>query len=249
LDNIALVTDPTNDQEDAPALQAQIDALTRRVESLSKQSAEKEPASLARQRPVQAVVGGVAVAIAVLFYLVLANADDARRDVDFARSETNVVRQVSARAQNGVSRLESRVTVLEARPVPRPAAATAKHVPRFSTVVRPGTVRSVTGDAPVSKGDECTLSVKSADGGSGLNCRIHLRCGGKALYGKALGGFLICNIDDGKPTFGRDEDPSSSHRKGELGDPRFELDLTKNRVVVSDGPTPEFSVEVALEVR
>lgn len=236
-------------EDDSQDLAAQVEKLTQQVEELRKLASTGAP-PIHRQRPFQIVVGVFAVAIGILFYLVFANAGQAKNDVEWARAETHTVRQMATQAQNGAIRLESRVQMLEARPVPRPAVPEVKpHVPQFSTVVRSGKVKSVTGDAPVAKGDTCTLSVKSAYGGSGLNCRAHLRCGDKVLYGKGLGGFLVCNIDDGKPTFARDEDPSSGGSSGDLGDPRFELDLPKNRAVVSDGPTPEFSVEVALEVR
>lgn len=112
-------------------------------------------------------------------------------------------------------------------------------MPTFQPVVRSGEVTEVTGTAPASVGDTCTVTVISRNGGNDLNCQASVRCGAATIYGGGTVGYLVCGIEDGQPTFGRDEETR--------GDPMLELNLAGDTVVVSDEPEPKYSVTIALD--
>ena len=129
------------------------------------------------------------------------------------------------------------------RPIPPPSVP-----PAFAPIVRRGEVTAVEGEAPVKKGAVCRVKVTSAAAGPELNCRVQIRCDatgepGEAaplIYGRTGKGYLLCGLSGGEVTYGKDEDPT-----GDAGDPKLELDLRNDRVVVADA-SPEYRVTIDL---
>ncbi len=64
---------------------------------------------------------------------------------------------------------------------------------------------------------------------SGFNCRVLLRCRGELIYGRDGTGFNDCTLRDGEIVAANDTGTTA-----ENSDPRFDLDLDRGRLVVSD---------------
>jgi hypothetical protein len=113
---------------------------------------------------------------------------------------------------------------------------------RFQALSRVGHVVVTTGDGPAPAGTVCTVSATPTFAFEGYNCRLEVNCAGQIVYGGADRGYMRCGYRDGLPSFGADR--AVTHHDG---DPRLDLDLESNRVVVSDGPTPRYSIAIALD--
>lgn len=114
----------------------------------------------------------------------------------------------------------------------------------FDQVHRAGTVVRATGETSVARGDRCTVDLAPVGDLYAFNCRAEVRCGGVLLYGGEDLGYMMCSLDDGRAVFAQDSDVTRDD-----GDPRLTLDLVWDRVVVSDGPAAEHTVEISLDVR
>jgi hypothetical protein len=192
-----------------------------------------------RNRRKRFLFGGVAILVA-LGIGGWQTYQEAKRATRYAQMADSNASQAQSRAANAEMRASNAMSRTEYVALTVAAA--------FQPIVLDGRVTNIEGDAPVASGAACTVKVLAANVGE-LNCRVIVRCGDKLLYGKSGSGYLTCNMKDGLPTFGRDADGSARSKATDSGDPMFELDLPKERVVVSDGPSPAYSVEIALTAR
>jgi hypothetical protein len=212
--------------EKTEVLEAAVDAQEKRIGQLEAQRGIRLSRRLSWGAGLLA--SGLVVATFVLYFEV----EEARHDASAARmgsssalGQANMAAMNAQQALNAAQRLQS------------------KPEPSFPPVVRKGTVAATTGEAPVSQDAACTVTVIGRSGGNGLNCRVEVRCADEIIYGKPGVGYLICNIDaSGRPTFGRDGGFTSENK-----DPKIELDLANDRVVVSDDQPSLYTVEIALE--
>ncbi len=213
-----------SDSDALRGLRLQVDALQRELAAL-------------RTRTNRAAIVAVVVVLAAgggIYSL----ADDAKDTAAFAQAnstsgfnQANVAYTEAVKARSAVQQLRSEM--------PSPTGPSSPPLPpAFSPVVRPGHVAATTGVAPVAVGDSCTVTVVPNSGGGDLNCQITVRCADEMIYGGTRLGYLVCGMVDGQPSFGRDNDTGA--------DPKLELDLAGNRVVVEDGPSPAFTVTVEL---
>lgn len=172
---------------------------------------------------VAAGLGGVAgIAGLVAAMNATDEADRAEWRASGAESKANNADNHARRALNEVAQLRRELAV---RPHPAPPPAP----PAFPPFVTRAAVASVTGEAAVAEGDGCRVEVQARSSG-GLNCRVEVTCGETILYGdKATNGYVLCGIEDGRPTVAVDDDET-----GTGGDPKLELDVPGRRVVVSD---------------
>lgn len=169
-----------------------------------------------------------------------------------AETETRE-RHVEARArllEDQLSRTEQRVAELEEEraarraPPPEPPRSLppepwAPERPSARTLARRALVERVTGPAPVTRGQACTVDLDVEAG----ECRAHVRCDGVGLYpDPGNGGYFPCEADVEGPIQGADV------RRTEIsGDPRFGYDRARDRATVSDGLDAEaWSVELRL---
>jgi len=225
---------------EAAALREQLGEQSVLLAGLSKEmSALRQRRGLEVTRRVWCAAGAVLVAIAITLgvtYEAASDADDrswrAEAQASQAQNQANNAHSLA----DGAHDLARQALALAGGP----PIAGQPSPPKFDPVVRAGRVGSVTGNAPVSEADACTVTVVSRYGGDDLNCQVDIRCGEQTIYGSQNMGYLICNIEDGRPTFGRDHDPTLVG-----GDPKLELDLAGDRVVVSD-TEPDFSVTIVL---
>ncbi|MCK6590233.1 MAG: hypothetical protein HUU21_01825 [Polyangiaceae bacterium] len=112
---------------------------------------------------------------------------------------------------------------------------------RFPRVERFGSVASVSGDAGVTVGEACSVAVKPARLGSGINCKVSVTCGNELIYGGGAAGYARCELRDGALVSASDGDPS-----GVDGDSAFTLDLAANRLSVSDKGDTTFELTIDL---
>jgi hypothetical protein len=115
----------------------------------------------------------------------------------------------------------------------------------FDLVLLPGRVRRATGQAPVATGASCTIEVRPNTGEH--NCRSIVTCGETLVYGTDGQGYNTCGLRDERPSFARDSNITDND-----GDPMFELDLARQRIVISDGATAEeleYTIEIAVDDR
>ena len=83
------------------------------------------------------------------------------------------------------------------------------------------TVRSVTGQAPVGVGAECSFPVSRRPPERGLEwCQTQIVCGGVRLYGSDSGGYFRCAFTDSPPAVSGGDDRTS----GSDGDPAMRMD-------------------------
>ncbi|HEU4538228.1 MAG TPA: serine/threonine-protein kinase [Polyangiaceae bacterium] len=100
----------------------------------------------------------------------------------------------------------------------------------------------VRGDAPIKRGDACTLRVEPEPSGP-HNCRAKLTCGGAVLYGGGEGGYNDCPVRGGRPTGFIDRESSPVD-----GDAKASVDLLGGRAWLSD-ETLEASYRVDFSLR
>lgn len=125
----------------------------------------------------------------------------------------------------------------------------------FSPVVRSGRVSAITGDVEgrTHVAERCQIEVwpvaRLYDRTVGWNCRIEVFCGENSLYGPYNGpegdedwGWARCGVRDGAPTYASDFTASEGG-----GDPRLEMRLPENRVVISDGEDPGYRIDIRLD--
>jgi len=241
-------------RNDSAALRARIEDLDREAAALREQLGQlsvqlagvsKEMSALRQRRGVEvtrrvwwaagAVLAAVAITLGVTYEAVSDAEDRSWRAEDQASQAQSQAINAHNLASGAYDQARQALALAGGPPI-----AGQPSPPKFEPVVRAGRVESVTGNAPVSEADVCTVTVVSRYGGNDLNCQIDIRCGEQTIYGSRNMGYLICNIEDGRPTFGRDHDPTLVG-----GDPQLELDLARDRVVVSD-TEPDFSVTIVL---
>jgi hypothetical protein len=134
---------------------------------------------------------------------------------------------------------------LDVEPVSTPVASSGPLFPvqgegeGITRAVHAARVVHTSGAAPVSAGDQCTVSVIAATPRSGWSCRTFIRCGDKALYGEQRTGYTDCSGDVAQI---RDLGYSL-----EDGDPHLEADLARGRVTLTENDTVTWGVELRLE--
>jgi hypothetical protein len=125
---------------------------------------------------------------------------------------------------------------LSSAAAPLHPAHTEAALPFAERLHRKGTVRAVTGDAPVRAGASCEVSLLPV---WGKRCRARVRCGGETLYGAGTSGYLDCHVNEGRPVRARDTVQDS--------DPAVELDVTEGTVTVDDQTQArKFTAQIAL---
>jgi len=96
--------------------------------------------------------------------------------------------------------------------------------PLGEPVAREGVAVEATGGS-FDAGAECDVQVDQARRLGGYNCRITVSCAGQTLYGgERLGGYVRCDVEDGRYLGGVDDRLD--------GDPKIDLDLDEGLVVV-----------------
>jgi hypothetical protein len=108
-------------------------------------------------------------------------------------------------------------------------------------VKREGFVTTVSGDAPASVGDVCSVSVRPANSVRRTNCRVVVRCGEETLYGRTGAGYAHCDVRDGTPASATDMGDTSDD-----GDPILTLNLTAGNLIVSDEGDKPYEVTINL---
>lgn len=112
---------------------------------------------------------------------------------------------------------------------------------RIPSVSRSGSVTSVSGDASVSAGAECSVTVKHGRIGPDINCKVSVKCGDEIIYGWGAAGFARCEVRDGSVVSASDGGVS-----GDDGDPTLMLDLAARRVSVSDKGAKTYEIAIDL---
>jgi hypothetical protein len=112
---------------------------------------------------------------------------------------------------------------------------------KVPNVVRSGSVASVSGDALVAAGAECSVSVKPARLRPGINCKVSVQCGAETIYGEGESGYARCEVRDGSIASAVDTESSASD-----SDPVLALDLPARRLIVSDTGLRSYKVEIDL---
>lgn len=110
-----------------------------------------------------------------------------------------------------------------------------------------GEVTSTTGEAPVSAGATCDLSVTvepDYPDAIPFNCKLRVTCEDQVLYGGAeQGGYAFCHARDGAPVATFDSGGSDA-----TGDPILELDLDRHRLRLADDAAGK-SYELLVDLR
>jgi hypothetical protein len=119
--------------------------------------------------------------------------------------------------------------------------AMAEAMRKVPNVYRSGTVASASGDAKVTAGAECSVTVKPAHLRPGINCKVSVKCGDETIYGEGAAGFARCEVRDGLLVSAADNDTTDADN-----DPALELDLAARRVSVRDKGLSTFEVAIDL---
>jgi hypothetical protein len=112
---------------------------------------------------------------------------------------------------------------------------------KVPNVYRSGTVASVSGDAKVAAGTECSVTVKPARLRPDVNCKVSVKCGGETIYGEGHAGFARCEVRDGLLVSAADKDTTDADN-----DPALELDLAARRVSVRDKGSSTYEIGIDL---
>ncbi len=113
-------------------------------------------------------------------------------------------------------------------------------------VSREGVVTTVSGEAPVTEGDRCSVLVlpdPDFPDSVPFNCRVLVSCDGRAIYGTtSTNGYVFCAVRDGRPVSAHDGAGSA-----DSSDPMLDMNLAKNGVTISDDAPTRYSFSIALE--
>jgi len=109
-----------------------------------------------------------------------------------------------------------------------------------------GTAGEVSGQAPVSYGDPCTVMVDVVPeypGESPFNCKVRVTCNNATLYGASdTTGYVFCSVRDGLPVEAHDPSGTDDNQ-----DPILHMDLRDKTVEVADDSPVTFSFTIVLE--
>jgi len=96
-----------------------------------------------------------------------------------------------------------------------------------------GTIASVTGNAPVQTGSQCSIQLSPSDPqSSGFNCRFQITCAGQLIYGSGSSGFNNCSTSNmgGRQVVQANDTGLSSQDS----DPQMNFQGMTNQITVSD---------------
>jgi hypothetical protein len=103
-------------------------------------------------------------------------------------------------------RIEPIPPPLIAEPIPTPEIIEPPPQPTLSGIHHyRGKVTGPDDRVGISSGTSCDVWIEPNDS-PGLNCRFHIDCGKKRIYGGGEVGFSNCTIEEGHPTLAADED-------------------------------------------